>query len=235
MSRHFTPEELSILNAAVAAEMAACGVLTAEEYEAGCEFFAASDAAEDTTTVWDAPETFVDHSCGLGSPTLEPNTTCEECFACRLRSDHLPSYNWQMFVDAFKHREALNLSVSEVMERFGPGLPEGYTFDPVQFAEQFEKSYLNPENYWDEMSFDDVMRSFGPKPPAPAPARRLVKKRASSARVSDAKKAKMDNTNSFALLVDKINTARAELKLITNRPVTPTGGLNADPHEFDQL
>lgn len=61
MSRHFTPEELSILNAAVAAEMAASGVLTDEEYQAGCEFFAASDAAEDTTTVWDAPETFVDH------------------------------------------------------------------------------------------------------------------------------------------------------------------------------
>ena len=233
MSRHFTAEELSILNAAVAAEMAASGVLTDEEYQTGYEFFAASDAAvaEDTT---DAPETFVDHSCGLGSPTLEPNTTCEECFACsRLHSDHLPSYNWQMFVDAFKHREALNLSVTEIMERFGPGIPEGYTFDPDQFAEQFEKSYLNPENYWDEMSFDDVMRSFGPQPPAPA--QRLVKKRASSARVSDAKKAKMDNINSFALLVDKINTARAELKLITNRPVTPTGGLNADPHEFDQL
>ena len=159
MSQDFTPEELSILNAAIAAEMAASGILTEEEYQAGYEFFKASDAAAQDTA-WDAPEMFVDHSCGLGSPTLEPNTTCEECFACS--TEHLPSYNWQMFVEAFKHRAALNLSVTDIMKRFGPGIPEGYTFDPELFAEQFEKSYLKPENYWDEMSFDDVMRHFGP-------------------------------------------------------------------------
>ena len=74
-------------------------------------------------------------------------------------------YDATAFEDAFINRDSLNLSVTEIMERFGPGIPEGYTFDDSEFIKEFERSYLNPENYWDEMTFAEVMYNYGPRPP----------------------------------------------------------------------
>lgn len=76
-------------------------------------------------------------------------------------------FDVDQFEDAFINRESKNLTVTEIMEQFGPGIPEGYTFDPEVFSQEFENSYLNPKNYWDELTLAEVMRSFGPQPPNP--------------------------------------------------------------------
>ena len=74
-------------------------------------------------------------------------------------------YDAQEFENAFVNRKSRNLSVTEIMEQFGPGIPQGYSFNPDEFTEEFERRYLNPENYWDELSFQEVMHIFGPQPP----------------------------------------------------------------------
>jgi hypothetical protein len=73
-------------------------------------------------------------------------------------------YDATAFMETYLNRESLNLSITEVMEKFGPGIPEGYVFNPDEFASEIEKSYLNPANSWDEMTFAEVMHTFGPRP-----------------------------------------------------------------------
>jgi hypothetical protein len=78
---------------------------------------------------------------------------------------HEIDFDAQAFEEAYSNRESLNLSITEVIEKFGPGIPEGYIFDPEEFEREFEACYLNPKNYWDEMSFGEVMFNYGPRPP----------------------------------------------------------------------
>ena len=78
---------------------------------------------------------------------------------------HEIDFDAEAFEEAYLDREALNLSITEVMEKFGPGIPEGYIFDPEEFEREFEACYLNPQNYWDDMSFGEVMFNYGPRPP----------------------------------------------------------------------
>ena len=77
--------------------------------------------------------------------------------------DALP-YDAEKFVDAFIDRESRELTVTEIMEQFGPGIPDGYIFEPDEFVREFEESFLNPKNYWEELSFVEVMHNFGPRP-----------------------------------------------------------------------
>ncbi len=77
--------------------------------------------------------------------------------------DALP-YDAEKFVDAFTDRESRNLTVTEIMQQFGPGIPDGYIFDPDEFVREFEQCFLNPKNSWDEMTFVEVMHTFGPRP-----------------------------------------------------------------------
>ena len=81
-------------------------------------------------------------------------------------------YDPEQFENAFINRKSLNLTVTEIVERFGPGIPEGYTFEPEVFSQEFENSYLNPKNYWDELTFAEVMHTFGPQPPSSNPVLR---------------------------------------------------------------
>ena len=78
---------------------------------------------------------------------------------------HEIDFDAQAFEEAYSNRKSLNLSITEVMEKFGPGIPEGYIFDPEEFEREFEACYLNPQNYWDEMSFGELMFNYGPRPP----------------------------------------------------------------------
>jgi hypothetical protein len=76
--------------------------------------------------------------------------------------DDLP-YDTEKFINALIDRESLNLSVTDIMKQYGPGIPDGYTFDPEEFVKEFEQSFLNPQNYWDELSFLEMMDIFGPR------------------------------------------------------------------------
>jgi len=80
---------------------------------------------------------------------------------------HLMEYDAQEFDEALSNREELNLTVTEVIQKFGPGIPVGYTFDPDYFVENYEKHFTNPEQYWEEMSHEEAMYCFGPREPRP--------------------------------------------------------------------
>jgi len=51
-----------------------------------------------------------------------------------------------------------------IMEEFGPGIPEGYEFDPVEFYQAYQKYYQEPESYWEEFTFAELMDNYGPQP-----------------------------------------------------------------------
>lgn len=76
---------------------------------------------------------------------------------------HLVEYDAQEFDEALSNREELNLTVTEVIQKFGPGIPVGYTFDPDYFVENYEKHFTNPEHHWEEMSHEEAMFNFGPR------------------------------------------------------------------------
>lgn len=57
------------------------------------------------------------------------------------------------------------LTITEIMRLFGPGIPEGYDFDPEEFGHAYVKYWLYPENYWDEITFVELMDQYGPRPP----------------------------------------------------------------------
>ena len=59
------------------------------------------------------------------------------------------------------------LTITEIMRLFGPGIPEGYDFDPEEFGNAYVKYWLYPENYWDEITFAELMDRYGPRPPRP--------------------------------------------------------------------
>jgi hypothetical protein len=80
---------------------------------------------------------------------------------------HLMEYDAQEFDEALSNRVELGLTVTEVIQKFGPGIPVGYTFDPDYFVENYEKHFTNPEHYWEEMSHEEAMYCFGPREPRP--------------------------------------------------------------------
>jgi hypothetical protein len=80
---------------------------------------------------------------------------------------HLMEYDAQEFDEALSKRVELNLTVTEVIQKFGPGIPVGYTFDPDYFVENYEKHFTNPEQYWEEMSHEEAMYCFGPRESRP--------------------------------------------------------------------
>jgi hypothetical protein len=80
---------------------------------------------------------------------------------------HLVEYDAQEFDEALSNRVELNLTVTEVIQKFGPGIPVGYTFDPDYFVENYEKHFTNPEQYWEEMSHEEAMYCFGPRESRP--------------------------------------------------------------------
>jgi len=80
---------------------------------------------------------------------------------------HLVEYDAQEFDEALSNRVELGLTVTEVIQKFGPGIPVGYTFDPDYFVENYEKHFTNPEQYWEEMSHEEAMYCFGPREPRP--------------------------------------------------------------------
>ena len=80
---------------------------------------------------------------------------------------HLMEYDAQEFDEALSNRVELNLTVTEVIQKFGPGIPVGYTFDPDYFVENYEKHFTNPEQYWEEMSHEEAMYCFGPRESRP--------------------------------------------------------------------
>ena len=73
-------------------------------------------------------------------------------------------YDVASFMHAYANRASLNLSITEVVEQFGPGIPEGYMFIPEEFDREYEASFMNPQKIWDEMTFAEVMQTFGPRP-----------------------------------------------------------------------
>ena len=54
--------------------------------------------------------------------------------------------------------------VLEIFRKYGIRIPENYTFDPQEFLDAYDKYYINPQNYWDELSFDTLIEIYGPKP-----------------------------------------------------------------------
>ena len=75
--------------------------------------------------------------------------------------------------DLFGLLDSLNINIlankdsSFVLEKFnkyGIRIPENYTFDPQEFLDSYDKYYINPQNYWDELSFDNLIEIYGPKP-----------------------------------------------------------------------
>ena len=87
-----------------------------------------------------------------------------------------PSIEFNYFKDEFDLfglLEALNINIlankdsSFVLEKFrkyGIRIPANYTFDPREFLEAYDKYYENPQNDWDELSFDTLIQIYGPQP-----------------------------------------------------------------------
>ena len=54
--------------------------------------------------------------------------------------------------------------VLEIFQKYGIRIPDNYTFDPQEFLDAYDKYYANPQSYWEPMSFDTLIRMYGPQP-----------------------------------------------------------------------
>ena len=54
--------------------------------------------------------------------------------------------------------------VLEIFQKYGIRIPDSFTFEPQEFLDAYDKYYKNPQNYWEPMSFDELIRMYGPQP-----------------------------------------------------------------------
>ena len=70
----------------------------------------------------------------------------------------------QAFIDHYMEPKSDEdmMTITEIMNKYGPGVPEGSDFHPETFGKAFVDEYYQPQNYWEGISFSSLMDIYGP-------------------------------------------------------------------------
>ena len=70
----------------------------------------------------------------------------------------------QAFIDHYMEPKSDEdmMTITEIMNKYGPGVPEGSDFHPETFGKAFVDEYYHPQNYWEGISFSTLMEIYGP-------------------------------------------------------------------------